>query len=735
MRTIKILSTTFIVLLCATFISCGGDEELNGLDENVLVEKLKGKKWIYENIEADASGDYAWLDEESCTLYFLSESIGIERAIKRTSWSDGSKDKDTQWNYFNYKISGNEIQISFDGGGSEIYVYKNDCLVNKNDVITYYNAFELNSDDYENIEKFKPMNGTCGNNLTWTFHKTFLSIEGNGDMFDYEDGTQPWKDCLICYVSTGEGVTSIGNHAFDQINSIEQLDFSSTLQRIGDEAFSQTSIKQVEIPKNVREIGKKAFYQCSSLSKVSIAEDNSLIRIGDYAFSDCSEPKFDNLTFNENFESFGEFCFSGCSITKLNFNGNKCIEENTFWECTINTLSINEVKIIEPRTFLGCKINSLTLGEGLEEIKEYAFMGSYINDKKLELPKSLKSIGEYAIEGAFNSITIGSEVSYIGTSAFMSSVSSGSMYIHQGTPLNVDETIITKNGGGYREKYWTLYVPKGCKEVYSKKYPWNQFKSIYEDDTLEGAIEESGNEENTEDNDEEENGSTNEEDNNGNNENNENNGTIDYTSLTYSIKSKTYKMIRVDGGNLDPFYIMQTELPISSQFKIGDTNFGALDINGDGVIIKYELREFVNALREETGLNFRLPTPKEWQFAAQGGSKSSNYTYSGSNDIDDVAWYKGNSNNSGHDIATKKPNELGLYDMSGNYGEVCSDDEFDVDGNIYGGSWQDAASDCKITSYKKGTKSSNNIPGTKIKELNAFDATATTVRLVYSAPE
>lgn len=134
---------------------------------------------------------------------------------------------------------------------------------------------------------------------------------------------------------------------------------------------------------------------------------------------------------------------------------------------------------------------------------------------------------------------------------------------------------------------------------------------------------------------------------------------------------------------------------------------------------------------------FRLPTTAEWQYAAKGGSKSVGYTYSGSNNIDDVAWYKNNSDGDWHNIAVKKPNELGLYDMSGNYGEVCSnsDDNYDVDGPICGGCWDDVASDCKIMSWKNGNKSTNKIPGTNIREKNAFNGKYVTVRLVYSIPK
>ncbi len=127
----------------------------------------------------------------------------------------------------------------------------------------------------------------------------------------------------------------------------------------------------------------------------------------------------------------------------------------------------------------------------------------------------------------------------------------------------------------------------------------------------------------------------------------------------------------------------------------------------------YDAQMFINKLNQLTEKNYRLPTEAEWEYAAKGGNKSHGYKYAGSNNAMEVAWYDTLISHESHPVGKKLPNELGLYDMSGNVWQWCSDwfdEKYYSTGpsnnpkgaasgasrSLRGGSWWGPLKDCRV---------------------------------------
>ena len=190
-------------------------------------------------------------------------------------------------------------------------------------------------------------------------------------------------------------------------------------------------------------------------------------------------------------------------------------------------------------------------------------------------------------------------------------------------------------------------------------------------------------------------------------------GTANEEKVSFTVKGVTFNMILVKGGTFD----MGATAEQGTDAKADEKPVHSVTLS-DYYIAPVVLIEwgdadlFASKLSEITGRKFRLPTEAEWEYAARGGNKSKGFKYAGSNNLSDVAWFN-NIEGGSHTVKGKAPNELGIYDMSGNVDEYCADDYAPYskdsqtdpkcelkdggDVTVRGGSFVSEASDCRVS--------------------------------------
>ncbi len=215
-------------------------------------------------------------------------------------------------------------------------------------------------------------------------------------------------------------------------------------------------------------------------------------------------------------------------------------------------------------------------------------------------------------------------------------------------------------------------------------------------------------------------------------------------TLSFTVKGVNFTMIKVQGGrfrmgctaeqggecyndespvhsvNLSDYYIGETEVTQELwQAVMGTNPSNFKGANRPVEMVSWnDCQAFIGELNAITGKTFMLPTEAQWEYAARGGNKNQGYKYSGSNYIDAVAWYTDNSGSATHPVKQKRANELGIYDMSGNVWEWCSDwygnygggEQNDPTGAysgsyrvLRGGSWSGVARGCRVANRDSNT--------------------------------
>ena len=249
--------------------------------------------------------------------------------------------------------------------------------------------------------------GKCGDNLTWTLYEDReLVISGTGEMRNYSYSSVPWDryTSIIKSIVIEEGVTTIGDCAFNGGFEITNVDIQGSITRIGDLAFSGCElIRNITLPYSLLSIGESAFYDCNALERIVIPQN--VTSIGDSAFYMCYG--LTEVELGNNITSIGEEAFFLCNkITGIILpSGLTNIEDGTFWGCSnlTNVTLPERINSIGENAFRSCGIESIFIPNSVTNIGESAFCDCK-SLTKIYVPNSIDSIDEMTL-GFCSSLT------------------------------------------------------------------------------------------------------------------------------------------------------------------------------------------------------------------------------------------------------------------------------------------------------------------------------------------
>ena len=562
----------------------------------------------------------------------------------------------------------------------------------------------------------------------------FIGTLPDGSTVSVKPGTQLiapncFSDCeWLGAVDIPESVTQIGESAFSGCTGLAAIDIPESVTQIESSTFSGCSaLAAVDIPESVTQIGESAFSGCSGLSAIILPE--AITQINSYTFNGCSS--LTSVRIPDSVSAIDQGAFKGCTGLKNVYlpDSLKVLAASAFSECSslenvvlpqgLTELGPNafedctslasitippNIKHIRWYTFYACtNLANVQLPDRLESIAEYSFSGC-TSLAYLDLPYTLQSIGDHAFAGcsSLTSIKLPATMQSLGYGVFQ-----GCSALQEVMSLALTPPTAHEDEVGYESMFEVVYpgtfngidkdncvlrVFESAMTDYSKAKGWRQFthrEPINESEYVPGDVNGDGVVDIAD-------------------VNGVINGMLGKADIVIDVNDVKFGLAKVEGGTfnmgtdvdeeqlswgfydnvpspvhqvtLDGFLISTTEVTQKLFHAVmGGTEpeYEQMNCPIYGINLN-RVNSFIQRLNNVTGLQFRLPTEAEWEFAARGGNKSQGYRYSGSNVAYEVGWcnyshWGPTAQNDPRPVAKLNPNELGIYDMSGNVWEWCQD--------------------------------------------------------------